>query len=140
MRFILGIFVTFLTLLSLALPARADAVRDPATTVRQWAVTTSTTAARKDFTSTTGVGGATRAIKSCHVRVIHGSTAASGDPDIYISLTNTAADIVAPTDGSQVFTLKAGESLGFDGEFYRVRYLAASGSPTLRIIASFNEQ
>jgi len=140
MRLVHGIFVTFLMLVSLALPARADAVRAPATTVRQWAVTTSTTAARKDFTATTGTGGAARAIDSCHVRLIHGSAAGSGDPDIYVSLANTTADLVAPTDGSQVFTLKAGESLGFDGEFRRVRYLAASGTPTLRIIASFTEQ
>lgn len=116
---------------------QADAVRNPATIVRQWEVSTSTTAGIVNFTSSTGVGGTSRAQWSCHVKVIHDGGV--GSPDVYLSLSNTAADLVAPTNGADVFTLKAGESLGFDGEFKRLRHLAASGTPAIRVIVTLNE-
>lgn len=139
MRTIQSLIVTFLMLLSFAIPSRGDSVGTPPQVARQWAVATSTTAASVTFTASTGNGGATNGTAACHVRFIHGSTAASGDPDIYVSLKRTQSDIAAPTAGSEVITLKAGETLGFDGKWWQARYLAASGTPNLRIIATFNE-
>lgn len=137
---IVRMVLALILLTSITVPAWADAVDKPATTVRMWAVTTSTTAAIKNFTSSAGGagGGTTKNVRSCHVKVIHDGGA--GSPDIYVSFKNTSADIVAPTDGGEVFTLKAQESLGFDGEFWRVRYLSASGTPAMRIIGTFTEQ
>ena len=134
-RLIRLILVT-LGILGLVEALRADTITEPPSKVRQWVITTSTTAGSVSFTDTTGIGDRTIDRFACAVRVIHDT--ASG-PDIYVSLKKSQSDVAAPTNGGEVFTLKAGESFLFEGKWWQLRHLAASGTPTLRVIVTFNQ-
>lgn len=137
MKTIQGYVVAILMLLSFALPARADAVRSPATVVKQWVLTATTSPQSVSFTSTTGTGGNTRNQPTCTLRVIHDT---GSGPDVYCSLKRTQSNIAAPSNGGEVFTLKTTESLSFDGEYWQFRYMSASSTATIRVIATFAEQ